>query len=188
MTGNPLAHPLIRDYLRDLEKEASLLPRQARRDLLAEIRGHLHEALATRAGTDADVRNLLNEMGEPRDIVGVARSDIGATIRGPGLCEVGALLLLPMGGVIPLGGVILPLIGWLIGVALLWWSNAWTSGQKLLGTFVIPGGLLAAVLLLSLVAGWTLPAWAGGPLLVVLVVASIAVTVHLWRSAQRRLA
>jgi hypothetical protein len=32
-------------------------------------------------------------------------------------------------------------IGWLVGVVLLWLSDAWTARQKLIGTLVVPGGL-----------------------------------------------
>jgi hypothetical protein len=39
-------------------------------------------------------------------------------------------------------------IGWLVGVALLWISSAWTARQKLLGTLVVPGGLALPVSLL----------------------------------------
>jgi hypothetical protein len=100
-------------------------------------------------------------------------------VQGPGLREIAAILLLLV------GGVIAPLLGWFVGAALLWSSNAWTPRQKLLGTLVIPGGLLPAVLLLSLATGWTLPAWVGVPLLVVLVVGPLAVAAYLWQAARR---
>jgi len=35
--------------------------------------------------------------------------------------------------------------GWFVGLFLLWRSRAWTLGEKLLGTFVIPGGLAASL-------------------------------------------
>ena len=44
------------------------------------------------------------------------------------------------------------MIGWLVGVVLLWISSAWTTRQKLLGTLVVPGGLALPAGLL-LVAG-----------------------------------
>jgi len=50
--------------------------------------------------------------------------------------EVGALILLPF------GGVVVPFVGWFAGVVLLWVSDAWTVRDKLIGTLVIPGGLL----------------------------------------------
>jgi hypothetical protein len=44
--------------------------------------------------------------------------------------------------------LILPVIGWSVGLILLWASDAWTTRQKLLGTLVIPGGLVVPVGLL----------------------------------------
>jgi hypothetical protein len=53
--------------------------------------------------------------------------------------EVGAILLLPI------GGVILPVIGWIVGVVLLWLSPRWSRGDKVIGTLVLPGGLFYGV-------------------------------------------
>lgn len=181
MTSDRFENRLIRDYLKDLENEAAVLPARIRRDLLTEIRGHLREAIAEGASGEADVRNLLDGLGDPREIIAAARSDTGeaSVVARAGLREAGAILLLVVGGIVP------PVIGWFVGVALLWSSKAWTPRHKLLGTLVIPGGLLAPVLLLSLQTGWTLPPWVGVPLLIVLVVAPIVVAVHLWRTAFR---
>ncbi len=56
-----------------------------------------------------------------------------------GALEIAALILLP------LGGIILQVIGWFIGVILLCSSRVWTTGEKLAGTLLFPGGLLAPV-------------------------------------------
>src|SRR5439155_820822 len=42
------------------------------------------------------------------------------------------------------------LVGWLAGVVLLWSSSLWTRRDKLIGTLVIPGGLAAGLLGVSL--------------------------------------
>ncbi len=44
-----------------------------------------------------------------------------------------------------LGGVVLPLAGWVVSAAALWLSPTWTHREKLLGTLVLPGGLMAMV-------------------------------------------
>lgn len=36
--------------------------------------------------------------------------------------------------------VLLPLV-WVVGIALLWRSRAWTTRDKLVGTLLVPGGL-----------------------------------------------
>lgn len=49
-----------------------------------------------------------------------------------------------------LGGFVLPVVGWLAGVVMLWTGRAWTVGEKWLGTLVwpavvgVPGVLLVA--------------------------------------------
>ena len=47
------------------------------------------------------------------------------------------------------GGIVLPIVGWVIGVVLLWRSDVWTRNDKLIGTLVLPGG-------------WMLPAFITG--------------------------
>lgn len=62
--------------------------------------------------------------------------------------EVAALILLPV------GGIVIPVVGWFVGVALLWSSEHWSVRSKLLGTLVVPGGL-ALPLSLGMFAGST---------------------------------
>lgn len=59
----------------------------------------------------------------------------GASPYKAGWIEVGALVLLLV------GGLILPFFGWLIGGLLLWLSNAWNVRDKIIGTIFVPGGL-----------------------------------------------
>jgi hypothetical protein len=122
---------------------------------------------------------------------------------GVGLMEIAAIALL-------LFGAFLAGIGWVIGVVLLWLSPRWRLSDKLLGTFVWPGGLAAILVVLayptsvqycggsvtSPAAGASCPASGGiqpGWLLALVVVASIllgfggpiAVAVRLARRARR---
>lgn len=62
----------------------------------------------------------------------------GHAARGPGAGarEIAAIPLLLI------GGVVLPFVGWVIGVALLWSSPRWSRRDKWIGTFLLPGGLL----------------------------------------------
>lgn len=53
-------------------------------------------------------------------------------------------------GLLLIGGVVLPVIGWVIGAVRLWRSSTWDPREKLLGILVIPGGLMAPGLLLGL--------------------------------------
>ena len=39
------------------------------------------------------------------------------------------------------GGLVIPVFGWVIGVVLLWASDAWNVRDKVIGTLLVPGGL-----------------------------------------------
>ncbi len=132
---------LVERYLKHLDVELDDLPRDRRREIVDEIAGHIAEA---RAGleheTEADVRNILEGLGDPADIAADARDRF--EVRPPSTqsktrwMEIVALIFLLV------GGLILPVIGWLIGVVLLWVSNVWNVRDKIIGTLVLPGGLL----------------------------------------------
>ena len=139
---------LVERYLKHLEVELDDVPRDRRREIVDEIAGHIAEA---RAGleheTEADVRNILDGLGDPAEIAAEARErfELPASRPAPykaGWMEVGALVLLLI------GGLIVPLFGWLIGVVLLWLSNAWNVRDKIIGTIFVPGGLGLSLFLL----------------------------------------
>jgi len=133
---------LVERYLKHLEVELDDLPRDRRREIVDEISGHIAEA---RAGleheTEADVRNILEGLGDPADIAEDARErfDVRPPAQPqpfkPGWMEVAALVFLLI------GGLIIPIFGWVIGVVLLWVSNAWNIRDKIIGTLFVPGGL-----------------------------------------------
>ena len=50
------------------------------------------------------------------------------------------------------GALLLPVVGPLIGIVLVWTSQAWTSREKAIATAIGFGGLLLPVLVFALVA------------------------------------
>ena len=44
-----------------------------------------------------------------------------------------------------LGGFVLPVVGWLAGVVMLWTGRSWTVGEKWLGTLVWPAVVVVAL-------------------------------------------
>jgi uncharacterized membrane protein len=144
---------LVERYLKHLDVELDDLPRDRRREIVDEIAGHIAEA---RAGleheTEADVRNILEGLGDPADIAEDARERFDVEPPAPvqpykpGWMEIGALILLLI------GGIVIPFFGWVIGVVLLWVSNAWNVRDKIIGTLVVPGGLGLSLFLLFYVA------------------------------------
>lgn len=136
--------PEIERYLSRLSSAAHDLPRARRRELLNEIEQHIRQALAeSPCGTQAEMLTLLDQVGDPTEIVD-AGSDESEAFTRSGAWEIAAILLLLLGGFVFL-------VGWLVGVVLLWSSNVWTLRDKLVGTFVIPGGLATAVIFIQLV-------------------------------------
>jgi hypothetical protein len=193
------ADKLLDDYLKRLNAELRGLSQARRRELVEEISEHITAARAEFDLEDeARIRTLLDQLGEPRDIAAEALEREGVKPRGRWL-DVLALILLPV------GGIVLPVIGWVIGVVLLWMSETWTSREKLIGTLVVPGGLaLPAFLGTIATSGGSCGGPVGGPvtcpdegpglleiagvvLLVALFVAAIASAVFLARRRAARL-
>jgi hypothetical protein len=184
---------LVGDYLRRLRRAARGLPRARRQELLDEIASHIAEARGPAGGAspEADgegVRSILARLGEPGDIVRAAGGP--APTGRPGWLEITAVILLLVGGFVFM-------IGWVAGCLLLWASPRWRRTDKLLGTLVWPGGLLAPYL--ALVAGTSQCAagpapgacaqpqfeWLGIAVLVLAVAAEFAVAFWLLRRARR---
>ena len=169
---------LVSDYLDSLDAELAGLPRVGRREVLEEIEGHIRESLAElHPGDDVGARNVLDRIGEPSEIAADARERFGITPAKTTWREIGALILLPI------GGFVLPVLGWFVGVFLLWVSDVWNTLDKLLGTLFVPCGIFVPL---------TLPAFIGGGthslVLAYLFSASLVVDAYLlWRLKRSRL-
>lgn len=104
------------------------------------------------------------------------------------------------------GGVIVPVAGWVVGAVLLLASRRWTVRDKLAGLLVWPGGLMPAVALIVFAPtrqcvyvddtaghhsgagechGTAIPGWIGVPLLVLAFLGPVATAVYLTRRARR---
>jgi uncharacterized membrane protein len=119
---------LVDRYLGDLEAELGDLPPNRRRELLDEVGEHIGAARAALdIETEAAVRTVLERLGDPADIAAEARERFGAPAapprHGPPWLEVIALALL-----------VIPFLGWVVGVVLVWVSRRWTIRDKLIGT------------------------------------------------------
>jgi hypothetical protein len=149
---------LVEDYLRELHIAAQGLPADRRDELIEEITAHIAEARQS-DGSPMAVRNILDRLGDPADIVRAAAdappggpawsAAAGSGVGYPAAAQPGRPGALEMAAVLFLlfGGIVIPFLGWVAGVVLLWMSPRWTAKDKLLGTLVWPGGLLAPALL-----------------------------------------
>lgn len=143
MMGAPHADQLVNDYLGKLDTALAALPRSRREEILDEISNHIAEERGQLSNeSDADVRNLLDRVGDPAEVADAARVE---TVDAPVLLprrRIGALEVFAL--------VLTPLI-WPAGVILLWLSPAWKLRDKLIGTLVPPGGYLILPFVVSIV-------------------------------------
>jgi hypothetical protein len=105
-----------------------------------------------------------------------------------------------------LGGVLVPVAGWVVGAVMLLASRRWTAREKLAGLLVWPGGLALAAGLVVFApmqqcaylddtpghhsgsgecTGTAIPGWIGVPLLVLAVLGPLVTAVYLTRRARR---
>jgi hypothetical protein len=160
---------VIDRYLSQLDHALSDLPASRRREIIDEITSHITESRCLLDHEDeVSIRALLDRIGDP---LGIAEEAGARRVAArPADSWVPWLLLF--------GGFAL-FVGWFVGVGLLWSSKVWRVSDKLIGTFVVPGGLLGIVLLSAwLVAA---PVVEGIVVLVFAVVAPITTAVHLDR-------
>src|SRR6266571_3168857 len=120
---NASADRLVSKYMRELREELSDLPRQTRREVLEEIDEHIEEARAELGDGQTAIRGVLERLGKPAAIAEEARERFGDRRGRAGWREIAALVLLPI------GGVIVPVLGWVVGVVLLWASDAWSTRE-----------------------------------------------------------
>jgi hypothetical protein len=135
--SNTTAENLVANYLKRLRVASRELPRDERSELYAQIEEHLRDAVPPDA-SEAVTRTVLERVGDPETLVAEHLDRLGLPSRRAGTQEWAAIILLLIGGFIFL-------VGWIVGVVLLWSSRAWTTGEKLVGTLVLPGGLAAVV-------------------------------------------
>lgn len=102
------------------------------------------------------------------------------------------------------GGVIVPVAGWLAGAVMLVISPRWTLRDKLIGLLVWPGGLAVAAGLIAFAptrdcvyvdtpagrqpgqcTGTAIPGWLGVPVLLVAVIGPLATALYLTVRARR---
>jgi hypothetical protein len=127
-------HPAVMGYIRTLEEALWDLSREQRHEIVGEIRDHLRESLGAKA-SESDVLNAIERLGEPGEIAAEARGRFGVRPRRAGALEIVTIILLLV------GALLIPVVGWLIGIVLLWVSDFWGARDKALGTLAVPGGL-----------------------------------------------
>jgi uncharacterized membrane protein len=142
---------LVDHYLNDLEAELHGLPANRRRELLDEVGEHITEARAALdADSEAAIRTVLERLGDPADIAAEAHERFGIRAKA-------AKPATPWLEVIALVLLLLPFLGWVVGMALLWLSRTWTTREKAIGTVLALGVGALALVALSSPVDWLRP-------------------------------
>jgi uncharacterized membrane protein len=140
---------LVEAYLKELATEAEALPAGRRDELLDDVKAHIAEARAGGATSEDEIREVLQRLGRPSEIVaaatdGLVQVEVPPRLRPQDFAAVGLLLFAPYTLSFSL---ILAVVGWGVGLGLLWTSNRWTTIWKLIGTLTWPIGYAVAMAL-----------------------------------------
>jgi len=161
---NAHTDPLVDDYLRRLDAAASALPTHRRDELISEIRDHLQEALRQSATSDeVAVRNLLERLGTPEEIVAAASDSTSAQLVAPVRETNGFAVASLLLGVLWLGGIgsVFALIFGYRARHQIKDSAGSQKGSGLAIAGIVLGWIGIAILLLP-VLGWTLVTFNNG--------------------------
>jgi hypothetical protein len=77
MSGTALDHPLVRDYLQELDSALAVLPAAQASELTEQITAHLDDALAPDTG-DEEIAAILHRLGRPADLAAEAAASTGS--------------------------------------------------------------------------------------------------------------
>jgi hypothetical protein len=198
MSTKQTSDDIVASYLARLDTALRNVPPALRHPIIEEVAQHISRGRAELDPEDeVGLLTFLDQVGDPESIAAEVVSDLPPPSARRSDAFVPWLLLV--------GGLAV-LIGWFIGVAMLWRSHTWGRRDKLLGTLVLPGGWVGLFVLMTrptsvltcggsggpgigtvthcTTTGFTLPPALGIPLLLILLVAPIVTAIHLDR--QRR--
>ncbi|MDH5421006.1 MAG: hypothetical protein OEY55_04285 [Acidimicrobiia bacterium] len=134
---------LIADYLMAVRDATRSLPTGKRETIIGDLEAHIEQALSIDAG-EAEIRTLLDRLGSPEAIAAEAGANDAPITSKKGPSRVREIF-----GLIGLsaGSLFIPIIGWIVGVVLIWQSPVWSKLQKITAALVWPGGWFAMLYL-----------------------------------------
>jgi hypothetical protein len=142
---------LVDRYLTDLDAELHDLPAIRRREILDEVGEHIAAARAALdAETEAAIRTVLERLGDPADIAAEARERFGIPAQP-------AKPATPWLEAVALVALLIPFLGWVVGVILVWLSHTWTTREKAIGTLLALGVGALGLAALSSPVEWVRP-------------------------------
>lgn len=197
MTVTERKPQVVRSYLAELDAALGGVPVELARD----IRNGVEEELAGLDAATAAAR--IERLGDPVFIAAEARAGAGVGAGSAvqvttgteasraatpisdsrGFAVVAALL-------VALGGVVIPVLGWVVGIAMVWMSSSWRRGEKWIATLVGPVAVAVPLLLTAVLhdnvsmASALVPTWF--TMIVLMIPVNVVVGIWLlWRTRRR---
>jgi len=134
MSEHTVSDRIIEEYLGDLRDALRTINPSSSKEFIAEIEQHISEGRTSlEPGDEVGLRNLLERIGSPTALANELQETEPA--RTVSAMDRATPWLIMFGG-FAFG------FGWLVGLYGLWSSKTWRIWDKLLGTFIWPGGLL----------------------------------------------
>lgn len=179
-------HPLVRDYLNTLTREAAALPPEHGAELVADLTEHITIALTQIPEPDEHhIRDLLERLGDPRTIVATAQEGTTPAPTTGRWHTIAPLLLLPAAAPLSALGPLPGGIALTLGLILLWTAPHWNKRDKTIATTA------TAVAMIGLATTGLIAATFGHPLAALLTGAAIITVIptlaciHLFRARRR---
>lgn len=187
----------VRSYLSELESALAGVPEDVARDILDGVAEEL-------AGLDsAAAATRIEELGDPAFIAAEARAESARPSAGEASAGApagdpqsssgrGSVVAISLA--VAFGGVVVPVVGWIVGLVFMWFSKRWRTWEKWVATIAVPGvalvvGAIGAAISGSLFSGFGMSGFAGWHLLILLGVLGAGNVVAglwlLWRGLRR---
>jgi hypothetical protein len=183
---------VVRSYLAELESALAVVPTDVARDILDGVAEEL-------AGLDsAAAATRIEELGDPMFIAAAARAesvdpsgvvdslngDAGAGSHPESRGYVVFVSLL-----VAFGGVVIPVLGWIVGLVLMWLSRRWRTWEKWVATVAVPAVALLIGAIGLAFSGGVLFGFAGWHLMILVGLLGVGNVVAglwlLWRGLHR---
>ena len=142
---------VVRSYLAQLDSALEGIPA----DLARDIRSGVEEELAGLDVPTASAR--IEELGDPVFIAAEARDAVGPVSVATRVPEGTGQTLSSSRGfaitaalLVAIGGFIVPIVGWIVGIAMVWMSSTWRTWEKWVATLVVPGAVVLAMVIAAI--------------------------------------
>jgi uncharacterized membrane protein len=143
---NDTSPQVVRSYLSELESALHGVPTAVQHAILGGVREEL-------TGLDAAAAAArIEEFGDPAFIAAEARAEAATDERPAPATTEGAWYPVVASLLVAFGGFVIPLVGWIAGITMVWLSTSWRKWEKWVATLAVPAFTLLLIGITSLVS------------------------------------